>query len=242
VDPIGGERIQRDGEHQYPKWLDKFLLACGAHVPVGIVFTLTSGHTGRANDIYHFFRNLQSLSSHPVPVRVNLVNAAGKAASSPQPTRVPTPEEYGEFLYQLWELWKRDGHSLVLSPLQEWKTLNGLSCEYTGSCQEYIFSIDGRGDVYHCGRFADTASPYGNILECNLSEILQHPSRLELQQRRETLRNGHCKDCQIWQYCNGGCPYLSSLEDGNCARPSPLCAAYKLFFGKSRLHAVGRGA
>jgi len=235
VDPIGQDRVYKDGRSQYPDWLERFALACSGNVLTGIVFTAMSAHADRGSDIYNFFKNLQTLSPRPIGIRVNAVHAPRNPAPSLDPAQIIKPVEFGEFLWDLWKLWTSDGRQFAIEPLREFSEPTRQSCESAGRCHEHFLSIDGVGDIFNCGRFADAGLPWGNIVNENLTSILQHPQRLEMFQRRTALREGHCKDCRLWQYCRGGCPYHAYLESGDRLQASPFCQSYKTFFARSGL-------
>jgi uncharacterized protein len=233
VDPIGEVRVHRNGRLQYPEWLEKFSLACQEGLPLGVVFTATSRHKGRAADIYHFFKNLQSFSPKGIGVRINPVHLTGYEASIHEAGQMIAPADFGEFLYQIWKLWMEDGRLFPVSPLEGWVNGERQICELRGRCQEHFLSIDGRGDIYTCGRFADTGPSLGNIQRDNLKTILQHPQRLKLCRREQSLQQGQCRKCRLWKYCHGGCPALAELYFGDSSKASPFCLAYRVFFEKS---------
>jgi uncharacterized protein len=235
VDPIGRERVHKNGKLQYPDWLEKFNLACERNLRMGIVFTVTSRHIDQAERIYNFFKNLQALSSKLNSVRMNPVSVAANCVSHRQRSMMVKSREFGEFLCRIWELWKEDGGSFVIHPLQAWSERIGHNCEFSGHCHDYVLSMDSTGNIYHCGRFADAESPLGNILKANLTDILRHSDRVGLRLRSEILRESECKGCNYWEFCKGGCPYHAYIQFGNICHRSPFCESYRLFFENSGL-------
>jgi uncharacterized protein len=91
-------------------------------------------------------------------------------------------------------------------------------------------ALDGAGDVYQCGQYADQNVSYGNIFQNKIEEIFLHPERGNLRQRAEKLQSGKCKDCRFWFYCQGGCPSQARLYWGDPLRETPFCQAYQMFF------------
>jgi uncharacterized protein len=229
VDPIGQDRILKDGRQQYPEWLDKFILAASGGLHLGLVFTVTPIHIDRYADVYHFFKNLQTLSARPVGIRLNPVYPAGAAKELYQGELID-PTDYGEFLCRLWDLWCNDGRPFPLSPLADWSEGKGTTCEFSGRCQENFIEVSGNGDIHHCGRFADAGLVLGNITTVKLQDILKHPKMKEIKQRMELLKKGPCKDCPFWELCKGGCPCHAYTTFGDITRETPYCPSYKLFF------------
>lgn len=239
VDPLGHERVYRDGRPQYPDWVEKFALACEGNLHLGIVLTVTTGLLDRAEEIYHFAKNLQTFSLRPVGIRVNPVYPA-RAGVGAGPEDFIDPKEYGRFLVAFWERWIRDGRTFPVSPLDEWMRGGGYSCEFSGHCQEHFLAMNGNGDIFHCGRFADTGPPRGNIRDETLGDILARPPRLDFSTRAEQLRSGECRGCPYWKYCRGGCPYHAFLLHGEGVYPSPFCESYQMVL--SRIHADAAGS
>ena len=239
ADPIDGIRIFKDGRQQYRDWLEKLLLVCESNQNVGIVFTATSKHLGRAEEIYGFFKNLQSLGRSTIGIKINPLYTAGKAALESCADLAVKPEAYGRFLADLWQLWDNDDRPFPISPFRDWLEPDRLACEFSGRCQEHFLSIDGTGDIFNCARFADSGLRFGNILDEPLEQILLNAERLKLNTREKLLRGSECKDCDIWDYCHGGCPYFAEIYRGDSARASGFCGAYREFF---RIHPIHKKA
>ncbi len=237
VDPIGQDRILKDGRQQYPDWLDKFILAASGGLHLGLVFTVTPSHIDRYADVYHFFKNLQTLSARPLGVRLNPVYPAG-AAKGLDPGELIDPADYGEFLCRLWDLWCNDGKSFPLSPFTDWSEGKGTTCEFSGRCQDNFIEVSGNGDIHHCGRFTDAGLVLGNITNAKLVDILKHPQMKEIRRRSELLKDGSCKGCPFWELCMGGCPCHAYTTFGEITRETPYCPAYKMFFASSGLGSV----
>ena len=236
VDPLDGIRILKDGRQQYQDWLEKLLLICESGQNIGIVFTATSRHLPLAEKIYAFFKNLQSLTPAAIGIKINPLYAAGKAALKNCADLAVRPESYGSFLAELWALWDNDDRPFPLSPFREWLEPEKLACEFSGRCQEHFLSIDGAGDIFNCARFADSGIRFGNILDEPLEQILKNAARLRLNEREALLRESDCKDCEIWDYCHGGCPYFAEIYRGDPVRASAFCAAYREFFKIKPIH------
>ncbi|MBI5417201.1 radical SAM protein [Candidatus Poribacteria bacterium] len=236
VDPIEQIRIYKNGCLQYPDWIENFSLVCDAKLKVGIVFTVVANHLNKIDEIYTFFKNLQSFSSESIGIRFNPVYRSGRAILEGS-SLILKPSDFGLFLLRIWELWKKDGSPFPISPFNEWFNQKQVSCEFSGNCHEYFLSIDGEGNIYHCGRFLDSGITLGNILkgEALSSIISNNPWRKKLCNRTETLLSGYCKDCSIWKYCKGGCPYFANLYYNDILKPSPICEANKIFFSSLEL-------
>ena len=240
VDPIGHARTYKDGRLQYPDWINNFTLMCSSNVKVGgVVFTVTSKHMDRIEELYCFFKNIQSLASREIGIKFNPVCPAGKANTEKGNVLGIQPSDFGLFLSRLWDYWNRDGRPFPISPFSEWAMYGQLSCEFSGACHEHFLSIDGEGNIYHCGRFSDSGLPLGNMHENTLTSIMtENLWRRQLFKRKAALQSGHCMGCELWEYCGGGCPYFADLYFSDPLAASPLCEATKTFFKRISINSL----
>lgn len=234
VDPQGSARKCKDGNPQYPDWIKKFSLICKSNVKLGIVFTVTAKDVDRVEDLYCFFKNVQYLASREIGVKFNPVYELNGKHAQKVTKHGLQPSDYGLFLIRLWNLWDKEGRLFPISPFLEWETKGQLPCEFSGECQDHFLSIDGDGNIYHCGRFVDIGLTLGNIRQSALSTIItENQWRRQLYERNSVLLSGHCGSCDLWEYCRGGCPFLAYQYFADALTKSPLCGALKTFFGKN---------
>jgi uncharacterized protein len=146
------------------------------------------------------------------------------------------PKAFGDFLYQIWQLWRGEGRPFAIHPFEEWDRGGSTNCQLSGTCAQHLLALDNRGNIFQCGRFAELGDPEGNLQEEPLVKILRNPRRLELSQRSSILKAGHCRGCLYWEACHGGCPHHAYLHSGNAMTPTPFCQAIKTFF-----HQVSEG-
>lgn len=229
VDPLVTESRIYKGKQMLPTFIKNFYLFEKEHYPLGIVVTVIRQHLGREEELFNFMKNLFYSSASPVAFKVNPLYAAGRAANKDFPYQI-SPREFGLFLVNLWNAVKDDPLVYSLTPFKEWITGAENSCEYYGNCQDHFISIDAEGGVYHCGRFFDYGQKWGNIRQQDMSEILLNSDRFDLFERESVLRSSDCKDCPFWEYCHGGCPYLSLLYFNTIMKPDPFCTSTKYLF------------
>jgi len=233
VDPFdNNSRIKKDGSPQFNDWFQNFRLVVEKNVKIGIVFTVTARHLDMIDDIYYFFKNIQSFSRYNVGLKINPVYPSGKAGEMAASDYLVKPHDFAYFILGMWKLMQRDNKPYPISPARKLPGSQHVSCEYSGECHKHFLCIDGKGDVFHCGRFSDGGTPLGNILESSLSSILDNnPLIRSLEMRQEHLLGGHCKGCAFWQYCRGGCPYIAELVNKDILSESPFCESAKILFG-----------
>lgn len=230
ADPIENIRVYKNGQEQYNDWIDKLLMVSRNGMNVGIVFTATAVHLKQIERLHYFFKNIQLLAGKSIGFKVNPLYAAGKMMADPISNLSLSPQAYGEFLAGLWDLWERDRRPYPLSPFREWLEPGKLSCEFSGKCQENFLAIDQEGNVFNCARFADSNISFGNLLNDDMEDILQHKARLELVKRQTRLQTSDCAGCGIWSICHGGCPYFAEIYEGAIGGRTAFCDSYKYLF------------
>lgn len=247
-DVVDGVRGLRSGEPLGGKWIPAVRLLRSRGQGVGIVYVVHRRSLGRAAEIYRFFRNLDPR----MRVRYNPVLREGLAATDEARGLLIEPEQYGEFLVELFDVWAADGMAGRPAPLIELvEAWNGrresLCCDYLGRCFSTHVGVNYNGDVYSCGRGVDRGTDrLGNVYEDPLDRVLRHEYWRRVSERREKLLAGRCGECAYWELCHGGCP-LDALRSGEgLDSPTYLCPARRMLFarmerglGPSRLKRVG---
>jgi radical SAM protein with 4Fe4S-binding SPASM domain len=238
TDPLRGVRLV-DGADYLDLWLEKLQEALGFGFHAGVICVIHKRHLSCLSEVLQYFENLSAFTDARIRLRFNTLYRAGKACDRALYDDLGiTPEECGEVLVRLWEWWDRGGRLLSHAPpMSEWAHMfeqadGGKSCSHCENCATGWLGIDGRGDVYNCGRHMDSGHSFGNIHDAPLSEIVLNPERLRMFRRADLLKEGECRDCPIWDKCYGGCPDDAFLYSGDRMRKSHWCESYRLFHRK----------
>jgi uncharacterized protein len=103
-------------------------------------------------------------------------------------------------------------------------------CLYRQTCGE-IPVIEHNGDFYSCDHFVDEDHRLGNIRETTLVELLESPLQKAFGQAKAETLPRYCEECEVLDFCNGGCPKDRFVETPE-GEPglNYLCAGYKGFF------------
>lgn len=233
-DIIDGVRGIEGGGSLNEKWVRSVMMLQEAGIPIGFIYVAHGRVLDRPAELYHYFKNLSPSAN----LRINPLYLQGRAKTSFLNSMQITPRQYGEFMARIFDIWREDFYRLSLNPLQEWLgALKGsranLCCDSSGRCAETHLGIDPEGNVYNCGRFADSEEfKLGSIFEDDLESLMQHPVKQELRNRSETLMRSTCGDCRWWDLCHGGCPLVSHLYAECLDAPTHWCEARKIIFEK----------
>ena len=150
-----------------------------------------------------------------------------------------TPEEYGEFLVELFDEWYEGGFPATSvrtfdAILQSYLGMPSDLCLYGERCDSGIV-VEYNGDIYPCDFYVSEAHRLGNVLEEPLAAILAMPKRAAFIDRKLAL-SPQCRECAWLRLCRGGCP-RNRPGDG---QPEYFCLSHQRLFSHAdeRLRAV----
>lgn len=149
-----------------------------------------------------------------------------------------TPEAYGRFLIDLFELWDMDlmrGRQPYIRQFENWIGIlmghRPESCEQCGVCSiQNIVEAD--GSVYPCDFYALDDYCIGNLNRDSFEIIYHNREKLGF---LESSRN-HCKACEECKYfplCRGGCRrHREGMASEGGGNSNYFCLSYRMLFDK----------
>lgn len=149
-----------------------------------------------------------------------------------------TPEAYGRFLTELFELWEIDykkGRQPYIRQFENWVgILLGIepeSCEQRGVCSiQNIVEAD--GSVYPCDFYVLDGYCIGNLNQDTMQRIYE---RREASGFLQASRNHpqECSGCRYFALCRGGCRrHREHAWEENGDGGNIFCQSYRMFFDK----------
>ena len=230
-DPIVGIR-PLNGDKQYETaWNRAIGLLEDRGMKFGIGYVVHKRALGREAELYRYFSNFGTR----VSVRYNPLYEMGRGSSTDSAIHWISPAEYGESLVSLYELWEADDRIQEILPVSEWVDLlegkkKRLTCDSSGRCYRTHLGVGPNGNVYCCGRGHDAQTVlFGNIESDSLDEILHRRSTSDIARRYEALLKSDCRDCDIWDWCHGGCPIDGFAHNGTVLSKTHWCESRKIF-------------
>jgi uncharacterized protein len=143
-----------------------------------------------------------------------------------------SPEDYGEFLVAMFDLWVGDFPDTSVRDFDDLLSrevgMTPGTCTVSERCGSYVV-IEHNGDVFACDFFVTSKWRLGNILETPLAEIVETGQLEEFAQ----LKSKHgpvCAKCPHLPWCHGGCQKHRIVLGGEITDPSYFCKAYKRLF------------
>jgi uncharacterized protein len=201
-------------------------------------------------DIYHFFKNegVEFIQFTPVVERVSNVDSAPLGLHLAAPAALDKkdlqgdvtpwsviPEEYGDFLINIYEEWVRHDVGTVFVMNFEW-VLNAWIgnpspvCIHAKQCGRSVV-IEHNGDVYACDHCVYPQHRLGNIKADKLLSMVEKSLGSGFGVSKETALPRWCKECEVLPACQGGCPkHRFEITYYNEPGLQYLCAGYKKFF------------
>ena len=145
------------------------------------------------------------------------------------------PEEYGDFLIDIYEEWVRHdvGTAFVMNfewVLNAWIGNPSPVCVHARTCGRSVV-IEHNGDVFACDHCVYPQYKLGNILSDTLPDMVAKSLRSGFGVSKETGLPRWCKECEVLAACQGGCSkhrFETTYNDEPGLQY--LCAGYKKFF------------
>lgn len=148
-----------------------------------------------------------------------------------------TPETYGKFLIELFELWYKDWKKGKQPSIRMFENYVMIlmghvpeSCEQRGSCSiQGVIEAD--GSVFPCDFYALDEYCLGNINDCRLSDILDSDAGKRFVTESRIISE-KCRKCEYYGLCRDGCR-RNRMPDGEGGMINYFCESYRMFFEKA---------
>ena len=146
-----------------------------------------------------------------------------------------TPEVYGKFLIELFELWYRDRKQGKQVSIRYFDNLLMVlrdtppeACGMLGCCSVQNV-VEADGEVYPCDFYVLDRYRLGNLKELDLAQI--HENRKQSGFLQSSLvKPEECQTCRWKSLCRGGCRRDRDQFDGGDPGLNYFCKAYQQFF------------
>jgi uncharacterized protein len=196
-------------------------------VEFNVLCVLSRANVEQPRELYRFFRSIGVDNIQYIPL------AEFDGQGNPLPFTI-TPEQYGRFLLETFELWwpeRRKVRIRVFDNIAE--ALAGHkpgNCTMHETCDSYVV-VEYNGDVYPCDFFVERDWKLGNILEDSWPEIARRRRRYEFASKK-TLPRPECRVCPYDPLCHGGCPKLRHGPRRRFEDLDYFCPAYKMIYAR----------
>jgi uncharacterized protein len=206
-------------------------------VETNILCTVHSANALHPLEVYRFFRDdLQARFIQFIPIVERVKGSLNEPGRFPVSARSVEPEQYGQFLIDIFDDWVRHDVGSVFvqafdSALASWYGVPASVCIFQETCGLALV-LEHNGDLYSCDHFVESAYCLGNILETPMAELVSLPRQRQFGLDKRDRLPAVCRSCDVRFACHGECPRNRFLKtpDGREDGWNYLCAGYKLFF------------
>ncbi|SFO04711.1 anaerobic sulfatase maturase [Proteiniclasticum ruminis] len=147
-----------------------------------------------------------------------------------------TPEDYGRFLCQIFDLWHHDLKQNIPVSVRMFDNLIQIllgyspeSCDMAGVCSVNTV-VEADGSVYPCDFYVLDQWKLGSILQDDFSSLKKRDRAIHFVDESKT-KNMECFSCDYFALCKSGCKrhYVESAA----SRENYYCSSYKKFYAYS---------
>ena len=145
-----------------------------------------------------------------------------------------TPEAYGQFLIDLFELWELDYRKGQQPYIRQFENYIGIlmghapeSCEQRGVCS-FQNIVEADGSVYPCDFYVLDEYRLGNLNEDDFETIHQRRGRIGFVENSFN-HTQQCQECRYFSLCRGGCRRHRE-QPGTAPGENYFCRSYRMFF------------
>jgi len=221
-------RFNKEGRGTWKRVMQSVELLKAERVDFNILCVLSQANVDKPKELYRFYRSIGIDNIQFIPL------AEFDGDGKPMPFTI-TPEQYGRFLCEVFELWwpeRRKVRIRVFDNIAE--AVAGQkpgTCTMHETCDSYVV-VEYNGDVYPCDFFVESSWKLGNVNLDSWPEIARRTRRYSFASNK-TLAHPECQVCEYQSICHGGCPKFRHGPNRRFDDLDYFCQAYKMIYGKS---------
>jgi uncharacterized protein len=197
-------------------------------VEFNVLCVVNRANVGAPRELYRFFKSLGAGHLQFIPL------AEFDPAGNPLPFTI-TPQEYGRFLIELFEVWWPERRKVRIRAFDNMaEALAGQRpgcCELYETCDSYAV-VEYNGDVFPCDFFVRSEWKLGNIETHSWAEIARNARRYSFASKK-ALPHAGCQACEYRSICRGGCPKLRHGPRERFEDLDYFCEAYKMIYARA---------
>lgn len=223
-------RFMRGGQGSWAKVVDSAKRMLDNGVAVNALTVVNDYSVQFPQEIYEFHKEQGLTYMQFIPCVETDPDNPKKAALFSVPS-----EKYGKFLCALFDLWTANFKDSIPttsvrffdSVFYHYVDLTPPECVLLPVCGIYVV-VEHNGDVFSCDFFVEPKWKLGNVMQYNLTEMLNSERQKKFGQMKADLPKP-CRGCEWLKYCLGGCT-KDRIRDPRDKKVNHFCESYKMFF------------
>ena len=221
-------RVSANGHGSYGRVMRGIDCLRRAGVEFNILTVVGPHNVHRARDLMAFYRQEGFAWVQFIPQ----MRFASQDVHTPGAFAI-TPEDYGQFLCEAFDLWYNGGHPDLSvryfdNVLQTYMNHVPDLCTVQSHCPQFLV-IESNGDIYACDFYLDPAWKAGNVMAMPLAEAFHTEAYQRFARLKPSLPSA-CQTCPWLRHCQGGCPRNRTGDPVQTDTADYFCAAFQQFF------------
>lgn len=199
-------------------------------VDFNILTVVTKGTCRHITKIYNYFKKQGYRYLQFIPC----INDFNDTTMKPYSI---TPDDYGKFLVDLFDLWYKDfmsGYTVSIRTFDNYvQMLLGLppeSCDMNGYCSVNPV-IESDGSVYPCDFYVLDEWRLGNINTSTFGDLMQNDTAKKFLTSGKNVPD-KCRSCDYFGLCRSGCRRHKEMEQDSLIT-NYFCESYIYFFDRT---------
>ena len=238
------DRHRRDvqGEPTFERVMHTISLFDKYNVQYNILSVITNESATKASYLYNFYKrnNFQFIQLIPC------MDEQSRADSGRKNKYAVNPQQYGQFLNDLFDLWYEDFRQGSQMDIRMFSNLAQMAagypaeeCGMNGCCSCY-FVVEGDGSVYPCDFYCLDEWKLGTVQNSFRDLILADMAKKFIEDSKPVAEK--CQTCPHKSLCRGGCRRWRETTTDSTIGLNYLCPAYDIFFAhtKERINVLGQ--
>ncbi len=222
-------RFNKAGQGTWRKVIAAIEVLQKKKVDFNALCVLSQANVEKPRELYKFYKSLGIDNIQFIPLA-----EFDKSTGERLPFTI-TPEQYGRFLVEMFDLWWPDRRNVRIRCFDNMaEAVAGHkpgTCTMHETCDSYVV-VEYNGDVFPCDFFVEKDWKLGNINLDSWSEIARRQRRYSFA-RKKTLAHPECQICEYSGICHGGCPKFREGQRGNFEDLDYFCSSYKQIFARA---------
>jgi uncharacterized protein len=221
-------RLNKGGQGTWKQVMRSIELLQKRRVDFNALCVVSTANVERPKELYKFYKSLGIDYIQFIPL------AEFDPDGRPLPF-TPSPEQYGRFLCDMFDLWWPDMRRIRIRFFDNLaEAIAGQkpgACTMHESCDSYVV-VEYNGDVYPCDFFVEREWKLGNICQDTWIDIAREQQRHHFAAKK-SAPNPECAECEYKPLCHNGCPHLRRGRNGRFEDLDYYCASYKMLLDKN---------